>query len=70
MPRSNRVLSASWPSRRPASDRPKPPLSRGFGGSGGGTRTHNLRINSPALCQLSYPGRAFNREGAPNGAER
>jgi integrase len=25
--------------------------------SGGGTRTHNLRINSPPLCQLSYPGR-------------
>jgi hypothetical protein len=24
--------------------------------SGGGTRTHNLRINSPPLCQLSYPG--------------
>ena len=27
-------------------------------GSGGGTRTHNLRINSPLLCQLSYPGSA------------
>src|SRR5918996_6265904 len=24
--------------------------------SGRGTRTHNLRINSPPLCQLSYPG--------------
>jgi hypothetical protein len=24
--------------------------------SGGGTRTHNLRINSPPLCRLSYPG--------------
>jgi hypothetical protein len=28
----------------------------GFRSSGGGTRTHNLRINSPPLCQLSYPG--------------
>ena len=28
-----------------------------FGSSGGGTRTHNLRINSPPLCRLSYPGR-------------
>ncbi len=25
-------------------------------GSGGGTRTLNFRINSPTLCQLSYPG--------------
>ena len=25
-------------------------------GSGGGARTHDLRINSPTLCQLSYPG--------------
>ena len=24
--------------------------------SGGGARTHDLRINSPTLCQLSYPG--------------
>ena len=30
---------------------------RRFFGSGGETRTHNLRINSPMLCQLSYPGR-------------
>src|SRR4029453_8975216 len=29
--------------------------------SGGGTRTHNLRINSPPLCRLSYPGRAGHR---------
>jgi Phage integrase family len=29
--------------------------------SGGGTRTHNLRINSPPLCQLSYPGRVGHR---------
>jgi hypothetical protein len=27
--------------------------------SGGGTRTHNLRINSPPLCQLSYPGTTY-----------
>ena len=26
-------------------------------GSGGGARTHDKRINSPLLCQLSYPGR-------------
>lgn len=26
-------------------------------GSGGGARTHGQRINSPSLCQLSYPGR-------------
>ena len=26
-------------------------------GSGGGDRTHDLRINSPTLCQLSYPGK-------------
>jgi hypothetical protein len=32
-----------------------PPPST-LGGSGGGTRTHNLRINSPPLCRLSYPG--------------
>ena len=25
-------------------------------GSGGGTRTHNLAVNSRSLCQLSYPG--------------
>jgi hypothetical protein len=24
--------------------------------SGGGTRTHNITVNSRALCQLSYPG--------------
>ncbi len=34
-----------------------PPRRRGSSVcSGGGTRTHNLRINSPTLCQLSYPG--------------
>ena len=32
------------------------------GGSGGGTRTHNLRINSPPLCRLSYPGKVERRE--------
>src|SRR5688572_8182304 len=31
------------------------PSSQVDRGSGGGTRTHNLRINSPPLCQLSYP---------------
>ena len=29
----------------------------GATGSGGGARTHDKRINSPLLCQLSYPGR-------------
>jgi 4-hydroxy-2-oxoheptanedioate aldolase len=29
--------------------------------SGGETRTLNLRINSPPLCQLSYPGRVGHR---------
>ena len=24
--------------------------------SGGGTRTHNKRLNRPLLCRLSYPG--------------
>ena len=38
----------------------------GQGGSGGGTRTHNLRINSPPLCRLSYPG--TERSGAYQGA--
>ena len=36
---------------------PTGPLTCAFDGSGGGTRTHNLRINSPPLCRLSYPGR-------------
>ena len=26
--------------------------------SGGGARTHDNRLNRPALCQLSYPGMA------------
>ena len=30
-------------------------------GSGGGDRTHDLRINSPTLCQLSYPGMGVRR---------
>jgi hypothetical protein len=41
------------------------------GGSGGGARTHDILINSQALCQLSYPGmtglqrrhRSSGREG-------
>ena len=33
--------------------------------SGGGTRTHNLRINSPPLCRLSYPGSPARRATAP-----
>jgi hypothetical protein len=32
--------------------------------SGGGTRTHNLRINSPPLCQLSYPGRSVGQHSS------
>jgi hypothetical protein len=34
------------------------------GCSGGGTRTHNLRINSPPLCRLSYPGSPVRTERA------
>lgn len=36
-------------------------------GSGGGARTHDKRINSPLLCQLSYPGREPTRyqRGSP-----
>jgi hypothetical protein len=30
-----------------------------IGSSGGGTRTHNLTVNSRSLCLLSYPG-VFN----------
>jgi hypothetical protein len=41
--------------------RPSRPLACRERGSGGGTRTHNLRINSPPLCQLSYPGRVDHR---------
>ena len=33
-------------------------MRHGFVGSGGETRTPNTRINSPLLCQLSYPGKA------------
>ena len=33
------------------------PRNQGPSSSGGGARTHDLRINSPMLCQLSYPGR-------------
>jgi hypothetical protein len=29
--------------------------------SGGGTRTHNLGLNRPLLCRLSYPGLCFGR---------
>ena len=32
-------------------------------GSGGGARTHGQRINSPSLCQLSYPGRSLHLIG-------
>ena len=34
-------------------------------GSGGGARTHDILINSQALCQLSYPGRASEDSSAP-----
>jgi hypothetical protein len=35
-----------------------------FCSSGGGTRTHNLRINSPPLCQLSYPGSEYRESSS------
>ena len=45
-----------------ASTRRQPGVAEsGLRCSGGGTRTHNLRINSPPLCQLSYPGRVGHR---------
>src|SRR4051812_15760237 len=52
---------ASTISRNRVTHQPKPMCHASGGpkhpaGSGGGTRTHNLRINSPPLCQLSYPG--------------
>lgn len=37
--------------------------SRRSAGSGGGTRTLNLRINSPTLCRLSYPGMVWHPAG-------
>src|SRR6266498_5346702 len=43
------------------------PFPLAFCGSGGGTRTHNLRINSPPLCQLSYPG--VSRGSLPTGPD-
>ncbi len=36
--------------------------SRIFIGSGGGTRTHDLRVMSPASCRCSTPRRVTNRE--------
>ena len=50
-------------------DRARSPLSCC---SGGGTRTHNLRINSPPLCQLSYPGseRGQSSSGLPRDRAR
>jgi hypothetical protein len=32
--------------------------------SGGGTRTHNKRLNRPVLCRLSYPGIVDERSSA------
>jgi hypothetical protein len=32
--------------------------------SGGGTRTHNKRLNRPVLCRLSYPGIVDDRSSA------
>ena len=32
--------------------------------SGGGTRTHNKRLNRPVLCRLSYPGNVDERSSA------
>ena len=39
-------------------------VGRAMNGSGGGTRTHNILINSQALCQLSYPGMATEDSSA------
>ena len=48
--------SPDWPSDR----KREKPTDHSVGllrCSGGGARTHDKRINSPLLCQLSYPGR-------------
>ena len=50
------------PDPRGLTHRPRPHAC-----SGGGTRTHNLRINSPPLCQLSYPG--VSRGSLPTGPD-
>ena len=52
-------MDAKKQGRQDRSTKPsKPALEGGLhSGSGGGARTHDNRINSAALCQLSYPGR-------------
>ena len=42
----------------PDATMPRPRGHGASGSSGGGARTHDNRINSAALCQLSYPGMA------------
>ena len=51
------------PSKRPETPTSGWALTWRFLSSGGGTRTHNKRINSPLLCQLSYPGRCSEWSG-------
>jgi hypothetical protein len=61
------------PGVRPAADRTSRDMDapRAQGGareqlrsSGGGARTHDKRINSPSLCQLSYPGKASPQDSS------
>lgn len=33
----------------------------GFRRSGGGTRTHNLRVNSPPLCRIELPRKEWSQ---------
>ena len=51
---------ARWGSNPRPSDYESPALTTELQaqvvGSGGGTRTHNLRLNRELLCRLSYPG--------------
>src|SRR3990172_7857866 len=50
-------------SRRPASIVQHPASTRVCVGSGGGTRTHDLRVMSPASCRCSTPRRVAKGEG-------
>ena len=45
-------------------------MTWGNDSSGGETRTLNLRINSPPLCQLSYPGKSGGESNSGPSAGR
>ena len=59
------TTTAAAPSPRPMDARRSPNVSSEEEKcSGGEARTLNLRINSPPLCQLSYPGMALEISSA------